>query len=247
MRCVLPNLAGVLVVLSLAGACGRETPPAAPAPASPTTAKAQAAAELAPAPTHTTPLAPGAAVTDLPRVVFLGDSLSAGYGLAEEDAFPAVVARLLAERGHPIHLVNAGVSGDTTAGGLARVDWVLKQKPAVLVVELGANDGLRGQPLAGIESNLREIVRRGKAAGARVLLLGMKIPPNYGSEYAEGFDALYPRLARELDVPLMPFLLEGVAAESQLNQADGIHPTAEGARRVAAAVVPFLEPLLPKR
>jgi acyl-CoA thioesterase-1 len=166
-------------------------------------------------------------------VVFLGDSLSAGYGLAEEDAFPAVVARLLAERGHPIHLVNAGVSGDTTAGGLARVDWVLKQKPAVLVVELGANDGLRGQPLAGIESNLREIVRRGKAAGARVLLLGMKIPPNYGSEYAEGFDALYPRLARELDVPLMPFLLEGVAAESQLNQADGIHPTprARGAWR----------------
>jgi acyl-CoA thioesterase-1 len=177
-------------------------------------------------------------------VVFLGDSLSAGYGLAEEDAYPAVVARRMAERGHPIHLVNAGVSGDTTAGGLARVDWVLQQKPAVLVVELGANDGLRGQPLAGIESNLREIVRRGKAAGAKVLLTGMLIPPNYGKQYADGFAAIYPRVAHDENVALLPFLLTGVAAETQLNQADGIHPTVEGAKRVAENVLPYLEKLL---
>lgn len=174
----------------------------------------------------------------------MGDSLTAGYGLAEEDAYPAVVAQLLAERGTPIHLVNAGVSGDTTAGGLARLDWVLRQKPVVLVVELGANDGLRGQPLAGIESNLREIVRRGQASGALVLLAGMKIPPNYGREYADGFGAIFPRLAKELHADLIPFLLEGVAAESQLNQADGMHPTAEGAKIVARTVVPYIETLL---
>jgi len=237
MRRTVSGLVGILL-LSVLADCGRETPSPQPRP-TPTAAPASTAPPAA-------PLA-AAGVDALPRVVFLGDSLSAGYGLAEEDAFPAVVARRLAERGHPIHLVNAGVSGDTTAGGLARVDWVLKQKPAVLVVELGANDGLRGQPLVGIEGNLREIIRRGKGAGARVLLLGMKIPPNYGREYADGFDAIFPRLARELDVPLMPFLLEGVAAESQLNQADGMHPTAEGARRVAEGVLPFLEPLLPRR
>lgn len=179
-----------------------------------------------------------------PRVVFLGDSLAAGYGLAEDEAFPARVAKNLAALGTPIHLVNAGVSGDTTAGGLSRLDWVLRQKPAILVVELGANDGLRGQPLEGIEGNLREIVRRGKAAGAKVLLVGMKMPPNYGREYTDGFAALYPKLAREMDVALLPFLLEGVAAEPRLNQADGIHPTAEGAEIVARTVTPYLEKLL---
>lgn len=224
--------------------CGRTAPPT---PAGSPVPSAAAAPNRAAAPSAASPAAGTATTAEAgPRVVFLGDSLSAGYGLAEEDAFPAVVARRLAERGHPIHLVNAGVSGDTTAGGLARVDWVLRQKPAVLVVELGANDGLRGQPLAGIESNLRAIVERGKAAGARVLLTGMLIPPNYGKQYADGFAAIFPRLAQELDVPLVPFLLEGVAAEGQLNQADGIHPTAEGARRVAETVLPYVERLLPR-
>jgi acyl-CoA thioesterase-1 len=177
-------------------------------------------------------------------MVFLGDSLTAGLGLAEEEAYPAIVGRLLAERGIEVRVVNAGVSGDTSAGGLARVDWVLSLQPEILVVALGANDGLRGQPVAAIESNLREIVRRARAAGSRVLLVGMKMPPNYGPEYTRDFEALYLRLARELDLPFLPFLLAGVATIPQLNQPDGIHPTAEGQQRVARLVMKALLPLL---
>jgi len=179
-----------------------------------------------------------------PTVVFLGDSLTAGLGLAEEEAFPALVATELARRGLPLRAVNAGVSGDTSAGGLARLDWLLGQSPAVLVVGLGANDGLRGLSLERTEENLRAIVTRARGAGAEVLLLGMKLPPNYGPEYTERFEALYPRLAGELGVPLVPFLLEGVAAEPELNLPDGIHPNAEGQRLVAGNVLPALEPLV---
>lgn len=179
-----------------------------------------------------------------PRVVFLGDSLTAGLGLPEGQAFPALVERRLEEKGVPLQVVNAGVSGDTTAGGLARLDWLLDQRPDVVVVGLGANDGLRGLPLAETEKNLREIVRRSREAGARVLLLGMKIPPNYGPDYAGGFEAIYPRIAEDLDVPVVPFLLEGVGGVLDLNQADGIHPTAEGQERVAENVAPALARLL---
>jgi acyl-CoA thioesterase-1 len=136
--------------------------------------------------------------------------------------------------------LNAGVSGDTTAGGLSRLPWLLKQKPDVLVVGLGANDGLRGQPVEEIEKNLREIIRRGRQAGARVLLLGMKIPPNYGGDYASRFEAIYPRIAKDLDVPLVPFLLEGVGGISELNLGDGLHPNARGQVKVAANVEPYL-------
>ena len=139
-----------------------------------------------------------------------------------------------------MQIVNAGVSGDTSAGGLARVDWLLSLHPEVLVVALGANDGLRGQPVAAIEANLRQIVRRARAAGARVVLAGMKMPPNYGPDYTRDFAALYARLARELELPFIPFLLEGVAADPPLNQADGIHPTAEGQRKIADLVAPVL-------
>jgi acyl-CoA thioesterase I len=184
--------------------------------------------------------APSSARRDRPRVVFLGDSLTAGYGLAEEQAFPALLGELLAADGHPIEVVNAGVSGDTSAGGLARLGWILRQNPDVVMVELGPNDGLRGQPLAATESNLREIVQRCRAAGARVLLVGMQIPPNYGADYAGGFRALYPRLARELSVPLVPFLLAGVGGEPALNQADGLHPNVEGEKIVARNVLPYL-------
>jgi acyl-CoA thioesterase-1 len=179
-----------------------------------------------------------------PQIVFLGDSLTAGLGLGEEAAYPAIVGELLGARGVPVRIVNAGVSGDTSAGGLARVDWLLSLRPAILVVALGANDGLRGQPVATIESNLREIVRRARGAGARVVLVGMKMPPNYGPEYTRDFEALYARLARELELPFIPFLLEGVAADPALNQPDGIHPTAEGQRKVAALVEQSLLPLL---
>jgi len=181
-----------------------------------------------------------------PVVIFLGDSLTAGLGLGEEQAYPARVAAKLAAQGKTVKVINAGVSGDTTAGGLARIDWLLRQHPDVLVVGLGGNDGLRGLPLADTEKNLRDIIRRGQAAGVRVLLLGMQIPPNYGPDYVNGFKAMYPRLAKELNVPLVPFLLEGVGGVADLNQNDGIHPTAKGQEMVADNVVPYLSKLLGK-
>jgi acyl-CoA thioesterase-1 len=195
-----------------------------------------------PKPAPTAAAAPPAA--EGPLVVFLGDSLTAGYGVDAEQAFPARVAEMLAGEGRPVRVVNAGVSGDTSAGGLARLDWLLRQKPAVLVVGLGANDGLRGQPPESTEANLVEIVRRARGSGARVLLLGMKIPPSYGPLYVRGFEGLYPRVAEATDVPLMPFLLDGVAAIPELNLADGIHPNAEGHRVIAANVAPYLRELI---
>lgn len=171
-----------------------------------------------------------------PRVVFLGDSLSAGLHLAADQAFPAVLQRRLAAEGVPFQLANAGVSGDTSAGGVRRVDWVLRQRPAFVVVELGANDGLRGVPVADIEQNLRAIVAKIKARGARVLLLGMRIPPSAGADYAEAFAAIYPRVAEAEQVPLVPFFLEGVAGVPELNLPDGLHPTAEGHVRIAATL-----------
>jgi acyl-CoA thioesterase I len=184
-----------------------------------------------------------APAAEAPRIVFLGDSLTAGLGLDEDEAYPAILARELRQEGVPVEVINAGVSGDTSAGGLSRLGWLLGQHPDVVVVGLGANDGMRALPVAETEKNLREIVRRARAAGAGVLLLGMRIPPNYGP-YADEFAALYPRLAKELDVPLVPFLLEGVGGVRGLNQADGIHPTAEGQEVVAKNVLPYLEEIL---
>ena len=181
------------------------------------------------------------AASKTPLVIFLGDSLSAGYGLPAEQAFPALVERRMKERGTPVRIVNAGVSGDTTSGGLERLDWMLGQKPDVLVVELGANDAFRGQPVARIESNLREIVVRAQRAGVRVLLVGMKVPPNYGPDFARDFDALYPRIAKETRALLMPFLLDGVAGRPELKLDDGIHPNVEGQKIVAENFLPYLE------
>ncbi len=182
-----------------------------------------------------------------PLVLFLGDSLTAGYGLNEDQAFPARVAALLEGVGRPIRVVNAGVSGDTSAGGLSRVDWLLRQQPDVVVVELGANDGLRGLPVEATEANLRVILERILATGARILLVGMQLPPNYGPDYTARFRDLFPRLAAELEVALLPFLLEGVAAEPPQNLPDGLHPNAEGHRRVAETVLNYLEPLLERK
>ncbi|MEO6194901.1 MAG: arylesterase [Thermoanaerobaculia bacterium] len=178
-----------------------------------------------------------------PLVVFLGDSLTAGLGLDENQAYPALLERQLREEGKAVRVVNAGVSGDTTAGGLARIGWILGQHPDLVVVALGANDGLRGLPLTEVETNLREIIRHSREAGARVLLLGMRLPPNYGP-YAEQFTALYPKLAKELNVPLVPFLLDKVGGIRSLNQGDGIHPTAKGQEIVARNVRPYLEEML---
>ena len=178
-----------------------------------------------------------------PLVLFLGDSLTAGFGLGEESAFPARVGAALADEGIDVSIVNAGVSGDTSAGGLARLGWLLRLEPALVGVGLGANDGLRGRDLRTTESNLREIVAEARGAGGEVLLLGMRMPPNYGT-YGEEFAAMYTRLAEELDVALVPFLLEGVGGDPELNLPDGIHPNEEGQRRVAENVLPALRALL---
>lgn len=178
------------------------------------------------------------------KVLFLGDSLSAGYGLATEQAFPALAGELLNQRGIAVQVVNAGVSGDTTAGGLARIGWLLRQQPKVVVVELGGNDGLRGFDTAVTEENLRQIIQRCQAAGTEVLLAGMRMPPNYGADYQRRFAALYPKLAAELAIPLIPFLLEGVGGDPALNQPDGIHPTAQGQKLVAQTVATHLARML---
>jgi acyl-CoA thioesterase-1 len=179
-------------------------------------------------------------------IVALGDSLTAGFGVAKDDAWPALIGERLRAEGYPYRVVNAGVSGDTTAGGLRRVDWVLKARPDVVVVALGANDGLRAQSVAAIEANLVAIVERLKAGGARVLLAGMRMPPNYGAEYGRAYANVFPSVARRTGTTLMPFLLDGVAADRRLNQADGIHPTAEGYRVIADRLWPYLVPLLRK-
>ena len=185
--------------------------------------------------------------TGAPLVVFLGDSLTAGYGLPGDSAYPAVIARALRDEGRPIRIVNAGTSGDTSAGGLSRLPWLLKQHPDVVVVALGGNDGLRGLPTTSTRENLARIIKAVQADGAKVLLLGLKMPPNYGPEFTEQFARLYPELADELDVALVPFMLEGVAGKPDLNQGDGIHPTAEGQRIIAENVLPALRVLLDER
>jgi len=177
-------------------------------------------------------------------VVALGDSLTAGLGVAADETFPARLQARLRAEGYDYRVVNAGVSGDTTAGGLRRVDWALRAHPDVVIVALGANDGLRGQSPPAIRANLEEIVARFQAAGARVLLAGMRLPPNYGAEYTREFEALFPAVARRAKIALVPFLLDGVAADPRLNQADGIHPTAAGQQMIADRLWPHLRPLL---
>src|SRR5690606_9682365 len=154
---------------------------------------------------------------------------------------------LLLEDGYSYRVVNAGVSGDTSATALARVDTVAAERAALAIVAIGANDGLRGLPVDEMEKNLREIVRRFEAAGSKVALAGMRIPPNMGPEYVKDFEAVFPRVAQDMEIPLLPFLLEGVAADSNLNQDDGVHPNEEGARMVAALVADFVKSLLQRR
>jgi len=241
---------------SRAGDDAAATPPTAGEAATPTTngaASAPAGSSLptveasrpgwSEGPGRARPAAPGGAEKP-PLVVFLGDSLTAAFGLDEGEGYPARVAAELGRRGHEVRVINAGVSGDTSAGGLERLDWLLAQSPDVVVVGLGANDGLRGQPLAAIEANLEAIVERSLSAGARVVVAGMRIPTNYGPDYTAGFAAIYPRLARKPGVTLIPFLLDGVAARPELNLPDGIHPNARGYEIVARTVADALEPVL---
>lgn len=181
---------------------------------------------------------------DRPRIVAFGDSLTAGLGVASEEAYPARLQRRLDEQGLRFRVINAGVSGDTTAGGVRRVDWVLKSRPNLIILELGANDGLRGLNLQETKANLERIVQRCQEASVTVVLAGMKLPPNYGSDYTKGFEAIYPALAKQYRLTLIPFFLDGVAGSAALNQADGIHPTGEGYRVIADKVLDTVKPLL---
>ena len=179
-----------------------------------------------------------------PIVVAFGDSLTTGLGVMPDESYPAQLQARLRADGYAYRVVNAGASGDTTAGGLRRVDWALKSKPAIVIVALGANDALRGQDLASVRANLDGIVARFQKAGARVLVAGMEVPPNYGARYAADFRRLYVEVARKRGAAFMPFLLDGVAGNPRLNQGDGIHPTAEGYRIVVDHLWPYLEPML---
>ncbi|MGH7386373.1 MAG: arylesterase [Candidatus Rokuibacteriota bacterium] len=179
-------------------------------------------------------------------IVAFGDSLTAGLGVPADQTYPARLGERLEREGYDYKVVNAGVSGDTTAGGLRRVDWALRLKPEIVILELGVNDALRGQKLGSVRANLEQIVARFQAAGARVLVAGMRLPPNYGTRYAEEFHRLYREVARARQAPYMPFFLDGVGAVARLNQADGIHPTAEGYAIVVDRLWPYLVPLLRK-
>jgi acyl-CoA thioesterase-1 len=203
-------------------------------------------------PTHQSTGVPAAPSDPAPVVLCLGDSLTAGLGLDPAQAYPALIQDKIDALGWPYKVVNAGVSGDTTAGGLRRIDWLLRGRVDVVVLALGANDGLRGIDVAVTRANLEKIIAKVKAGsqaagGATVVLAGMQTPPNMGPEFARDFRTLFPELAEQNDVPLIPFLLEGVAADQQLNQSDGVHPNAEGQRLVAENVWRVLEGVLRER
>jgi acyl-CoA thioesterase-1 len=185
-----------------------------------------------------------AAEPDRPKIVALGDSLTAGLGIPVDQAYPAVLQDRIDEAGYDFEIVNAGVSGDTTAGGLRRVDWVLEGDVRILILALGANDGLRGLPVAEMRRNLSTMIERARARGIAVLLTGMEAPPNLGSSYTSKFRDVFSELAREYDVAFLPFLLEEVAGERRLNQRDGIHPNANGARVIAENIWRSLQPML---
>ncbi len=228
----LPALAAALVLsLALSGCSEAPPPPGLAAPDRGTAVVAAPAASPVPA-------------TAVRRVVFLGDSLTAGLGLPIEDAYPSLIARTLEARGTGWAVVNAGVSGDTSAGGVRRLEWSLDGGAAILVVALGGNDALRGLPPDDLERNLDTIVAKGRAAGARVVVAGMEAPPNNGPEYTARFRQVYVDVARRHGVALVPFLLDGVAGIASLNQIDGIHPNAKGAALVAATVWRILDPIV---
>jgi acyl-CoA thioesterase I len=174
------------------------------------------------------------------RILALGDSLTAGYGLAAEDGFTARLEAALKAAGVAAKVINGGVSGDTSAGGLARVDWLMAEKPDLVIVELGANDALRGLDPVDTRRNLDDVIARIQKAGATVVLAGMKAPPNLGREYTADFDRIFPELAKQHKVALYPFFLDGVAADPALNQADGIHPNAKGVTVIVERMLPTL-------
>jgi acyl-CoA thioesterase-1 len=222
--------AALVLSIACASACG---PSASTDTGRATPAQSPAPADLRPATSDTRP-----------RVVFLGDSLTAGLGLAADEAYPALIQQRIDAQGLQYQIVNAGVSGDTSFDALSRLDWALEGDVRVLVVALGGNDGLRGLPAEQLQKNLATIIERAQGRGIRVILAGMEAPPNFGESYIVAFHKVYPALAKKYGVPFVPFLLQGVAGIDGLNQRDGIHPTAEGARTVADNVWSVLRPTL---
>ena len=188
----------------------------------------------------------GASTGDRKRVVVLGDSIAAGYGVDPDEAYPAVLQRKIDEAKLPYTVVNAGLSGDTTAGGLRRVDWILKQPVEILILELGGNDGLRGIPVSETRTNLQAIIdrARSKYPKAKILLAGMKMPANMGAEYTAEFEKTFADLAKQNKTAFIPFVLENVGGKADLNQPDRIHPTPAGHEIVAQNIWPILQPLL---
>ena len=228
------RLLPILALVSVLGCARTETPSDDSARGPAATARAGEAA------------ATSRAADALPRIVFLGDSLTAGLGIGKDQAVPALIQARLRQEGYRYEVINAGNSGDTSEGGLSRLDWSLAGNVDVLVLELGANDGLRGIPTGRMRQNLETIVRSAKTRGITVLLTGMEAPPNYGPAYTDEFRDTFRQVAAREGVAFMPFFLEGVAGIARLNQPDGIHPTPEGARIVADNVWRYLKPLLKK-
>ena len=187
-----------------------------------------------------------AAVPAAKTVLFLGDSITAGYGVDLSQAYPAIIQNRIDAKGWPFRVINAGKSGDTSAGGLNRLDWLLKNRIDVLVLELGANDGLRGLPIQNTKKNLQAIIARTRARypGVKIIIAGMKEPPNWGRDYSRRFESMFVELAKKNKCALVPFVLEGVGGVRKLNQADAIHPTPEAHKLVAANVWKVLEPIL---
>jgi len=178
------------------------------------------------------------------RIMAFGDSLTAGFGLAPADSFPSQLQRALEARGIPARVLNAGVSGDTTSGGLARLDWALSDRPDMVIVALGANDALRGIDPAITRANLSAILDSLREKKLPVLLVGAYAPPNLGRDYEKSFNSIYPDLAKEYDVPLYPFFLEGVVTDPSLNQGDGIHPNPEGVAVIVGRITPYVVRLI---
>ena len=183
-------------------------------------------------------------MADPVRILAFGDSLTAGFGLSQEDGFAAQLDRALAQAGVEAEVINGGVSGDTTAGGLARLDWALADDPDLVILELGANDGLRGLDPAETRANLDAMLTRLRESDVPVLLAGMLAPPNLGPEFGKAFNAVYPELAERHDVALFPFFLDGVATDPALNQPDGIHPNRAGVAVIVDRILPHLLPLI---
>jgi len=222
---------GLLGVLSLSSACRKSETPAEPV------IRLASAGSSAATRVSTRP-------EERPIIVAFGDSLTAGFGLTEEQSFTTLLQRKLDENGHKYHVVNSGVSGDTSAGGVSRLDWSLDGNIKFLILELGGNDGLRGLPVANMKKNLAEIIERSQARGVTVILAGMEAPPNLGDDYTREFRQAYRDLAKKYKLTFIPFVLEGVGGQAAYNQPDGIHPNAEGEKIMTENVWQSLEPLL---